>query len=1831
MEEKVPTELKNSELKQELARKTMNELQEKASSVLLLCLQWKELEDHFDSIRGSIQAEKEEVERKEKVVRERERGVGVKEKRVEELVNEVKLKDQDFKEWRRELELKEINFGQKVRERYDEIELKEKKVEEEFREVALRKERVEKRFKEVEEERRVGELFKEVKWKGREVEERLKEVGLKDRKVEERLKEVGLKDRKVEERLKEVELMEKNVGKKNEEVELNRRKLEERIRELELKSREVVEIIIGVELKEKELEERCRGVDVKGKQIEEVQLREKKLEERLREVELENKKCLERIKDFELKEKQLFDASNARVKSETVDCCLDANLHFSVKMDGKALQIFLNKGCKDDEKMKNEVSIALRLSSDPAKLVLDAMEGFYPPHLREGDVEFKEVVVKRSCNLLLEQLMKISPTIKPHVRKEATKLAFLWMTKMTVDNHHCLDVLGFFYLLASYGLASAFDSDELISRLVIIAGNRQTPEFLRVLELGDKIPGFIQNLILKKQPMEATRFIFAFEMVNRFPPETILRDYLTGSKIAARKIRRRSNSFEGLVESVNRRVADLMAVLKCVEEYKLETVFSPNTLKQQIKDVERQLSIRKTKLPDLDSKSPQPNLREKNRLAPKSAASAPVLPSKSVSATKPALNSTMVVACTATSTNPITVPSPPPTAASIASPFTVTSLGPITASIANPVAPIDVTSPSTTAAAATSPIAVTSPSITASTTGSRVAPPSSTSVSIRKTKLPDLDSKSPQPNLREKNRLAPKSAASATVLPSKSVSATKPALNSTMSPLLAQLLPLLLIQLPPSMFTSPSTTAAAATSPIAVTSPSITASTTGSRVAPPSSTSASPSASVPKTEPVCQGGNKRRQAQYQGSDKHPQEQHQGCGQQPAVVHEPLTVVNNQQRNSRSLKRTSHLQRRLLSSLPSTPVSCATVSPPTSMEEKICRALKLTKLRQESFSRSLDEIHEQASSILALQRKNIETHFDSTFISIEDSAKELQTKERRLEEREKEIDSKEKEFEERCEEFIKLRDAEVEEHYREIELKEKDFEDRRREVELERKKLEGRRKEVEEEEELVRKKFAYEIELKEKEIEERRRELEVERKKLVEKIKLKEEKIEERRKEIEVERKKLIEGIESKEKKIEERQKEIEVERKKLDEEVEDRALEVEFERKRNVECLEELKLKQKEVELKEKHLEEQLKEVVLANKRFFKQDKELELKEKQLLEGFKEREMGILVKLKEEESKEWRRELGLKQINFRQKVRERYDEFELKEKKFEEEFREVALREERVEKRFREVEEKERRVGELFKEAKVKDDEFREWRKGVELKEKELQWKGREVEERLKEVELMEKNVGKRSEEVELNRSKLEEGFRELELKSREVEEIITGAELKEKELEERCRGVDLKGKQIEEVQLREKKLEERLREVELKNKKCLERIKDFELKEKQLFDASNARVKSETVDCSLDANLHFSVKMDGKALQIFLNKGCKDDEKMKNEVSIALRLSSDPAKLVLDAMEGFYPPHLREGDVEFKEVVVKRNCNLLLEQLMKISPTIKPHVRKEATKLAFLWMTKMTVDNQHCLDVLGFFFLLASYGLASAFDSDELISRLVIIARNRQTPEFLRVLELGDKIPGFIQNLILKKQPMEAIRFIFAFEMVYRFPPEAILRDYLTCSQIAARKIRWSSNSIEGLVESLNRRVSDLVAVLKCVEDYKLESIFSPNTLKQQIKDVERQLSMRQTKLPDLDSKSPQPNLREKNRLAPKSAASAPVLPSKSVSATPSITASTTGSRVAPPSSTSAPPSASVPKTDPPYQGGNKRRQARYQGSDKPPREQHQGGNKRPRIQRLP
>ena len=113
------------------------------------------------------------------------------------------------------------------------------------------------------------------------------------------------------------------------------------------------------------------------------------------------------------------------------------------------------------------------------------------------------------------------------------------------------------------------------------------------------------------------------------------------------------------------------------------------------------------------------------------------------------------------------------------------------------------------------------------------------------------------------------------------------------------------------------------------------------------------------------------------------------------------------------------------------------------------------------------------------------------------------------------------------------------------------------------------------------------------------------------------------------------------------------------------------------------------------------------------------------------------------------------------------------------------------------------------------------------------------------------------------------------------------------------------------------------LKSFESKEKHFTETIKELGLTEKRFTDCLQTQVNTEPLEdflvndvdnnSSSSASHRFCATMGGKSLQIFLNERWKERDLMRDEVAAALRLSSDPAKLVLDAMEGFYPPHLNK------------------------------------------------------------------------------------------------------------------------------------------------------------------------------------------------------------------------------------------------------------------------------------------------------------------------------
>ncbi|GMI65084.1 hypothetical protein HRI_000177700 [Hibiscus trionum] len=631
-------------------RRTMNEIQDRASSILLLNLRWKDMENVLESAQSSVEerlrqaiTKESEIGRKEKLVKnqfeefriklkeqfvlkekdlekrcrdfefekERQRKdleVGLKqcerqlievkliEKMVKDELEEIGLKEKCLNKFRREYELKEEQFGleeKALKERCRDLEVTEKGVQKQLEDIKRKEEEFGLKHKDLEAKQKQNEeCLREIKLKEKQIEESSVELA---RKYELQFEDLEYKVKQYDQRFMELKLKEKLVKDQFKQIEAKEQQLELKEKSLELRYQE-----LGA--KEKHCDECLRKVKLREKEIEELSAEHRrKYEQQSSELEFNAKKCEQRFRDLDLKEKKLLEWSNEleskslalplhpQVKNESagslsIKCSIDhsspAHLRFCVYMDGKDLQMFLNERWKEHDSIGTEVATALQLAADPAKLVLDAMEGFYPPHLSKGDGEFEGDVARRSCILLLEQLMKLAPEVKPHVKNEAMKLAFGWITKMRVESGHELEVLGFLRLLASFQLAGAFDADELVNFLVFVAQHIQTPELFKVLGLGDKITGFIRKLVEKKQHMEAIRFIYAFEKVNEFPPVPVLKDFLSHSNAEARTVLKKGKMAPKAQNEANiKRIADLRAVVKCIEDHKLESECLPHNVK----------------------------------------------------------------------------------------------------------------------------------------------------------------------------------------------------------------------------------------------------------------------------------------------------------------------------------------------------------------------------------------------------------------------------------------------------------------------------------------------------------------------------------------------------------------------------------------------------------------------------------------------------------------------------------------------------------------------------------------------------------------------------------------------------------------------------------------------------------------------------------------------------------------------------------------------------------------------------------------------------------------------------------------------------------------------------------------------------------------------------------------------------------------------------------------------------------------------------------------------------------------------------------------------------
>ncbi|KAM0842950.1 hypothetical protein ACQ4PT_058011 [Festuca glaucescens] len=274
--------------------------------------------------------------------------------------------------------------------------------------------------------------------------------------------------------------------------------------------------------------------------------------------------------------------------------------------------------------------------------------------------------------------------------------------------------------------------------------------------------------------------------------------------------------------------------------------------------------------------------------------------------------------------------------------------------------------------------------------------------------------------------------------------------------------------------------------------------------------------------------------------------------------------------------------------------------------------------------------------------------------------------------------------------------------------------------------------------------------------------------------------------------------------------------------------------------------------------------------------------------------------------------------------------------------------------------------------------------------------------------------------------------------------------------------------------------------------------------------------------------------EMNVKGLHKFISDNRKNLTSIREEIPSALKGASHPYVLVLESLEDFYSGDnlVLDGKKDGDLLGVRRTCLMLMESLVQLQADaitgllsegqmLATDVKERAKKIAFEWKSKLDsldidASNGNCLEAHAFLQLLATFGIFAEFNEDELCKLLPSVSRRRQTPELCRLLGLSQKMPGVIGVLVDSARPIDAINLAYAFGLTEQFEPVQLLKAYLR----EVKKVSHAKNGklSPGAQNEMNEReLSALKAVIKCIEEHKLEEQYPVDPLQKRVVQLEK------------------------------------------------------------------------------------------------------------------
>ncbi|OWM89916.1 hypothetical protein CDL15_Pgr012553 [Punica granatum] len=358
-----------------------------------------------------------------------------------------------------------------------------------------------------------------------------------------------------------------------------------------------------------------------------------------------------------------------------------------------------------------------------------------------------------------------------------------------------------------------------------------------------------------------------------------------------------------------------------------------------------------------------------------------------------------------------------------------------------------------------------------------------------------------------------------------------------------------------------------------------------------------------------------------------------------------------------------------------------------------------------------------------------------------------------------------------------------------------------------------------------------------------------------------------------------------------------------------------------------------------------------------------------------------------------------------------------------------------------------------------------------------------------------------------------------------------------------------------ESLSLRAKSVESKLQSLESTSRQTLQSLSQREdsipQRESEAVDGVRERKQAAIAaieklvpkDAGLSENLRsLAMRMDSLGLVKLIVSKRKEPGSFRAELTDAINVAIDPPKLVLDAVEEFLENKTARTGIMDKRWAVALLVQALFPDMKPSSsmnlgdenvdsgPKFAKSVVERAWRVLEMWKEQMGQGGEGSdfgkfgpVEAVMFLQMVVGFGLKSRFDEEFLKKMVLEFSSRRDIAKLAPCLGFGEKLADIIDELVRMSKEIDAVYFATESGLTERFPPASLLKSFLKNSRKnATDALKKGNNSAVASEESSNIELNAIRAVVKCVEDQKLESVFTLDAMKKRANVLEKAKSER-------------------------------------------------------------------------------------------------------------